>query len=284
MAFTVVLGLRIAQFIFALITMGLAGYGGWSRLCSNSPVIEQRSLTISSTTVFHWYDVDTYSDPPKQINYLIATPVFTFLSLAYLEITPRYLKKSIVSTHDGTVTRKLTCQQSPSHTFTSLWKSSMPSCTLPASSLSQSSSASSLSARARSAPLLALLPSLLPSTSFSGVQQLVSWPWRSSRVDSLVWRRTKLHRKPWPNRNKLPPTRPRWRLKLQPKLYKHIRPSLTSGGMPPFLSTHKLWRRSIRYPTVLTTSLILPYFRQNFDTTPICSVLQRTIFQNCSNY
>jgi hypothetical protein len=27
MAFTVVLGLRIAQFIFALITMGLAGYG-----------------------------------------------------------------------------------------------------------------------------------------------------------------------------------------------------------------------------------------------------------------
>lgn len=29
-----------------------------------------------------------------QINFLIATPIFTFLSLAYLEITPRFVQKS----------------------------------------------------------------------------------------------------------------------------------------------------------------------------------------------
>lgn len=58
----------------------------------------RRSLTVSSTTVFHWYDVDTYTNPPTQINYLIATPVFTFLSIAYLEITPRYLQKSMIPT------------------------------------------------------------------------------------------------------------------------------------------------------------------------------------------
>jgi hypothetical protein len=38
MAFTVVLGLRIAQFVFALITMGLAGYGG---CCSSIYVVEE---------------------------------------------------------------------------------------------------------------------------------------------------------------------------------------------------------------------------------------------------
>lgn len=69
MSFGLVLPLRIAQFIFASIVAGLSGY------------------------VFHWYDVETLTNPPTYINFLIAVPIFSFISILYLEIAPRFLPK-----------------------------------------------------------------------------------------------------------------------------------------------------------------------------------------------
>lgn len=70
MAFKVLLPLRIAQGVFAVVVLGLSGY------------------------VAHWYNVDTLTASPAQINFLIFVPIFTFLSVAYLEITPRFMAKA----------------------------------------------------------------------------------------------------------------------------------------------------------------------------------------------
>jgi len=70
MAFGLLLPLRIAQFIFAIVVFGLSAY------------------------VAHWYDADTLTASPSQINFLIFVPLFTFLSIAYLEITPRFVAKA----------------------------------------------------------------------------------------------------------------------------------------------------------------------------------------------
>lgn len=43
----------------------------------------------------HWYDNDTLTASPSQINFLIFVPLFSFLSLVYLELTPRFLTKGI---------------------------------------------------------------------------------------------------------------------------------------------------------------------------------------------
>jgi hypothetical protein len=69
MGFTLVLPLRVAQLVLAIVVGGLSAY------------------------VFHWYDVDTLTDPPTQISFLIAVPIFSFISMLYLEITPRFLTK-----------------------------------------------------------------------------------------------------------------------------------------------------------------------------------------------
>lgn len=70
MAFGLLLPLRIAQGIFAVVVVGLSGY------------------------VAHWYDADTLTASPAQINFLVFVPIFSFISLAYLEITPRFLSKA----------------------------------------------------------------------------------------------------------------------------------------------------------------------------------------------
>lgn len=66
MAFGLLLPLRIAQFVFAIIVIGLSAY------------------------VAHWYDADTLTASPSQINFLIFVPLFTIVSIAYLEVTPRF--------------------------------------------------------------------------------------------------------------------------------------------------------------------------------------------------
>lgn len=45
------------------------------------------------STVAHWYNADTLTASPSQINFLIFVPIFSFLSIAYLEVTPRFLAK-----------------------------------------------------------------------------------------------------------------------------------------------------------------------------------------------
>ncbi|KAF8854397.1 hypothetical protein BDZ45DRAFT_693440 [Acephala macrosclerotiorum] len=69
MAFGLLLPLRIAQGIFAIVVMGLSAY------------------------VAHWYDNDTLTASPSQINFLIFVPIFSVLSLVYLELSPRFMAK-----------------------------------------------------------------------------------------------------------------------------------------------------------------------------------------------
>ncbi|KAL8789375.1 MAG: hypothetical protein Q9195_006848 [Heterodermia aff. obscurata] len=64
----VALGLRAAQFVFAIITLGLTGYAA------------------------HWYNTfSLYGSSPSRINFLIFASVWTLLSLLYLTLTPRFV-------------------------------------------------------------------------------------------------------------------------------------------------------------------------------------------------
>jgi hypothetical protein len=50
-------------------------------------------MLLTDSTVAHWYDADTLTASPSQVNFLIFVPVFSFISLAYLVITPRFLSR-----------------------------------------------------------------------------------------------------------------------------------------------------------------------------------------------
>ncbi|KAI0837347.1 membrane-associating domain-containing protein [Hypoxylon sp. FL0890] len=65
----IILGLRAAQLAFAFIVMALTAY------------------------VAHWYNVDTLTSSPSQINWLLAVSLFTIVSVAYLELTPRFIPR-----------------------------------------------------------------------------------------------------------------------------------------------------------------------------------------------
>jgi hypothetical protein len=43
--------------------------------------------------VANWYNSDTLTASPSQINFLIFVPVWSFITIAYLEITPVYAKR-----------------------------------------------------------------------------------------------------------------------------------------------------------------------------------------------
>lgn len=64
------LALRVFQIVLALIVLGTAGY------------------------VANWYNADTLTASPNQINFLVFIPIFSFITVAYLEITPRYAKRA----------------------------------------------------------------------------------------------------------------------------------------------------------------------------------------------
>ncbi|KAI1135293.1 membrane-associating domain-containing protein [Hypoxylon sp. FL0543] len=65
----ILLGLRAAQLAFAFIVMALTAY------------------------VAHWYNVDTLTSSPSQIDWLLAVSLFTIVSVAYLELTPRFIPR-----------------------------------------------------------------------------------------------------------------------------------------------------------------------------------------------
>jgi len=67
------LPLRILQIVLSLVVLGTAGY------------------------VVNWYSSDTSDTSiasPNQINFLIFVPVWSFITIAYLEITPIYAKRA----------------------------------------------------------------------------------------------------------------------------------------------------------------------------------------------
>ncbi|CCU81370.1 unnamed protein product [Blumeria hordei] len=70
MAFGLLLPLRIAQGVMALLVVSLSSY------------------------VAHWYDADTLSVSPSQVNFLVFVPIFSFISIAYLELAPRFAPKA----------------------------------------------------------------------------------------------------------------------------------------------------------------------------------------------
>jgi len=70
MALGLLLPLRIAQGLFSIVVLGLSAY------------------------VCRWYNADTLTASPSQINFLIFVPLFSIFSLAYLELTPRFMKKA----------------------------------------------------------------------------------------------------------------------------------------------------------------------------------------------
>lgn len=65
----VILGLRAVQLVFAIIIMGLSAY------------------------VANWYNVDTLTSSPSQINWLLFSSIYTMISVAYLELAPRFMPK-----------------------------------------------------------------------------------------------------------------------------------------------------------------------------------------------
>ncbi|TVY49388.1 hypothetical protein LOCC1_G000828 [Lachnellula occidentalis] len=86
MALGLLLLLRCAQLIFALVIVGLSGYG-MERQSQNKISITDRFK------VAHWYNADTLTASPKQINFLIFVPVFSLISVFYLEFVPRFAPK-----------------------------------------------------------------------------------------------------------------------------------------------------------------------------------------------
>ncbi|KAI2634297.1 membrane-associating domain-containing protein [Hypomontagnella submonticulosa] len=65
----IILGIRCAQLLFAFLVMILTAY------------------------VAHWYNVDTLTTSPSQVNWLLAVSLFTIFSVAYLELTPRFVPR-----------------------------------------------------------------------------------------------------------------------------------------------------------------------------------------------
>jgi len=70
MAIGLLLPLRIVQVIFAVVVLGLSSY------------------------VANWYDADTLTASPSQINFLIFVPPFSFISIVYLEVVSRFVPKA----------------------------------------------------------------------------------------------------------------------------------------------------------------------------------------------
>ncbi|CAK7198964.1 hypothetical protein SEUCBS139899_001632 [Sporothrix eucalyptigena] len=72
MAFNWVLILRAQQFVFALIVLGLSAY------------------------VVNWYTMDTRTASPTQVNFLVAVPVLSLVSLAYNEGVSRFAPRMYI--------------------------------------------------------------------------------------------------------------------------------------------------------------------------------------------
>ncbi|KAL1894575.1 hypothetical protein Sste5346_005810 [Sporothrix stenoceras] len=73
MAFNWVLILRAQQLVFSLIVLGLSAY------------------------VVNWYTMDTRTASPTQVNFLVAVPVISLVSLAYNEGVSRFAPRAYIA-------------------------------------------------------------------------------------------------------------------------------------------------------------------------------------------
>ncbi|KAK2003098.1 hypothetical protein LX36DRAFT_165861 [Colletotrichum falcatum] len=62
--------LRIVQGVLSLVILALSAY------------------------VANWYNVDTMTSSPSQINFLVFVPLFSFISIAYLEVVPKFAPRA----------------------------------------------------------------------------------------------------------------------------------------------------------------------------------------------
>ncbi|KAK4121781.1 hypothetical protein N657DRAFT_577109 [Parathielavia appendiculata] len=69
-SFPLMLLIRVTQGVFALLVLILSGF------------------------VAHWYNSSTSLNSPAQINYLIFTAIWSFLSLASIQLLPRFLPRT----------------------------------------------------------------------------------------------------------------------------------------------------------------------------------------------
>ncbi|KAB5585979.1 membrane-associating domain-containing protein [Coniochaeta sp. 2T2.1] len=70
MAFGLVLPLRIVQVVLSLVVLGLSGY------------------------VANWYNVDTLTSSPTQINFLIFAGLWSIVSVGYLELVTKFFPRA----------------------------------------------------------------------------------------------------------------------------------------------------------------------------------------------
>ncbi|KKY30580.1 hypothetical protein UCDDA912_g09438 [Diaporthe ampelina] len=69
MGFPLMLALRAVQGVFAVVILGLSAY------------------------VANWYNIDTLTSSPSQVNFLVFVPLFSLISIAYLEAVPKFMPK-----------------------------------------------------------------------------------------------------------------------------------------------------------------------------------------------
>ncbi|KAH8888194.1 hypothetical protein GQ53DRAFT_826353 [Thozetella sp. PMI_491] len=70
MGFSFMLPLRATQGVLSLVVLGLSGY------------------------VANWYNVDTLTSSPSQVNFLIFAALWSMISIAYLELAPKFLPRA----------------------------------------------------------------------------------------------------------------------------------------------------------------------------------------------
>lgn len=46
--------------------------------------------------VANWYNMDTMTSSPSQINFLVFVPLWSFISIAYLEVVPKFAPRGKV--------------------------------------------------------------------------------------------------------------------------------------------------------------------------------------------
>ena len=77
----VVLSLRIAQGLFAIIVLALSCYG-------KTAYITRRMDLTNIRTVSHWWNEFWHHNSPSQVNFFIFTSIWTILALIYLILVP----------------------------------------------------------------------------------------------------------------------------------------------------------------------------------------------------
>lgn len=86
MSRVVVVALRALQIVAAVVNLVLAGLGEFI-LMQEPPVVV---AMLTDGPVINWYLIRSTHSPPSSFNFLLFAPSFSIVSVAYLELCPRY--------------------------------------------------------------------------------------------------------------------------------------------------------------------------------------------------